>query len=142
LPIRTAREADYFAPRAELIARLVGDLEHELQCKLHDSSATLGLDLTEVIDRVLSVAEAARRIAHADYVSAITTRAVHPAIADRFQRQEDVTSSRISRGNVNLRRIRLVEYVEESGAELNLLLFGDVEVLEEGDVKVAPSWGA
>ena len=124
------------------MSRLLGDLEHKLQCKLHNPSTALGLDLAEVIDRVLSVAEPASRIAHTDDVSAITTRTVHLPIAHRFERQEDVASSRVGRRHVNLRGIRLVENVEESGAELNLLLFSNVEVLEEGDVKVAPAWRA
>ena len=107
------------------------DLEVKLQCKLNYSATALVLDLAEVVDGVLREAEPACWIANVSDVPAITVRTTESAITDRIQCQEDVTVIRVCGRDVNPRRIRLVEYVEEPGPELNLLFFSDVEVLEE-----------
>src|SRR5262245_7469956 len=56
-PNQNGARSGLAAPRAELMSRLIGDLEGKLQCKFHYSSAALVLDLSEVIDRVLRKAE-------------------------------------------------------------------------------------
>jgi hypothetical protein len=113
------------------------NLEREFQSELNNSAATLILDLAEVVERVVCKAEPASRITNAGSVRAITRRNRDPAIADGVQRQEDVASKRSGVSDVKLCRVRLIEYVEQSGPELNLLLFSDVEILEEGDVEIA-----
>ena len=107
------------------------NLEREFQSELNDSAATLILDLAEVVNGVIRVAEPASRIANAGSVRAITRRDRDPAIADGVQRQEDIASERSGVSDVKLGRVRLIEYVEQSGPELNLLLLSDVEILEE-----------
>ena len=95
-------------------------------------------DLTEVIDGVTSithpsigVAEPARWIARIGNVGSISIRNVEPAQTNCIQRQEDVGSTQVEGGGIDLRRIRLIEHIEQAGAELKLLRLGDVEVLEE-----------
>ena len=123
--------------RRRLTYRLTGDLERELERKLHDSSSVLVHDLAEVIDRALREPEPTSRVASAGSVRAVTSRNGDPAIADCIQRQIDIAGAQGRGRVVERRRISLVEYVEESGPELKLLLFSDVEVLEEGDVEIA-----
>ena len=118
---------------------LVSDLEVKLQCEFDYAPATFVLNLTEVVDGVLREAEATSRIANVGNVATVSVGTTECAIALRLQREKDVTVGRVCRSDIDLSRIRLVEYIEKSGAELNLLLFSDVEVLEEGDVKVAPA---
>ena len=137
----------HFVP---LCGKEASDLERKLQCKLYYSPAVFVDDLTEVIERVASVspkrpigeAEPTSRIARIRNVGPIAVGNVKSPQANRIQRQEDVASGQVCRSDVDRGRIRLVEDVEQSGPELNLLRLTDVEVLEERDVEVAAARSA
>lgn len=125
------------------------DLERKLQRKLNNATTVLVDDLTEVVNRIASVTrtaigepESTSRIARISNVSSVSVGNVKSSQANRIQRQEDVASSQVCRRDVDGRRIRLVEDIEQSGPELNLLRLSDVEVLEERDVEVAATRSA
>ena len=141
-PNRTARESGLAASRAELMSRMIGDLERKLQCELYYSSAALVLDLSEVIDRVLREVETTSGIARVRSIRAIPRGSRYPLVAHRIQREEDIASGRVCSRDTDLRRVRLIEYVEQSSPELQLLLFTNVEVLEEGDVEITSARSA
>src|ERR1700741_2877915 len=117
-------------------------LEVKLQCKLHYSATALVLDLTEVVYGVLRVAEAASWVARTGRACAVSGWNGDPAIADRIQRQVYIGRVRVSDTHIYHRWKCLIEHVEQSGTELNLLLFSNIEVLEEGDVEIAAARGA
>ena len=94
------------------MSRLIGDLERKLQCKFHYSSAALVLDLSEVIDCVLREAEPTSRIARVCSIRTISCGSRHPSVAHRVQREEDIASGRVCGRDTDLRRVRLIEYVE------------------------------
>ena len=136
----------HFVP---LCGRRQVDLERKLQRKLNNASTVLVDDLTEVVDRVASVtrttigvAEATSRIARIRNVSSVSIGNVESPQTNRIQRQEDVTSSQVGGSGIDLGRICLVEDVEQSRTELNLLRLSDVEVLEERDVEVTTTRSA
>src|ERR1051325_1224052 len=111
-------------------------LEVILQSELDDAMAMFSDDLAKVVDGLLVEAEPARRIT--DVVSRAARRTVGNAIAmnitDDIQRRVDVVVSlRIA---LRVARERLVEDVEEPGAELDLLALTDVEVLEERHIVI------
>ena len=95
-------------------------------------------DLAEVIDGVASIprpsigeAEPSRWIARIGDVASISIWNVEPAHTDCIQRQDDVSSTQVECGGIDLRRVRLIEHIEQAGAELNLRCLTDVEVLKE-----------
>src|SRR5687767_4371975 len=94
--------------------------------------AALEVDRPEVGLRRLRVVEPAGGIADVRRRTAPTVRqARHRYPADGIERQVDVVP------DVRVRE-RLVEEVEEPGAELDLLLALDLEVLEDRQVVVHP----
>jgi len=124
---------------------LAGELERELQGKFYYSATVLVDDFTEVIDGVTSItgttigiAEPACRIAGIGG-STSSVRDTHSRVADSVQREKDIATSQVSRSSIDLRRIRLIEHVEEPGAKLQLLRLTEAKVLEDRDVEVAPA---
>ena len=123
-----------------MVAPYVRGLEIELERQLDPSMAVLVNDLAEGIDIVLRIlrfrgkVEALGRIANRS--GRLCRAVVDPGrgrlITYGLQRQVDVTQIRI--------RVCLVEYVEEPGSELDLLVLADCEVLEESDIEVMPRW--
>src|SRR6185503_9078800 len=92
----TAREAVTCSSRRDCVPAFAGDLEVKLQCKLHYATATLGLDLTEVVDRSLSKVEATSRIANIGCIATVSGRTADRwSSTDRVQRQVDVTVIRV-----------------------------------------------
>src|ERR1043165_3739299 len=82
------------APR--LCPRLCRRLEVKLQCKLHYATATLGLNLTEVVLCLLGKVEPTSRIANIGSVATVPARpADQGSGANRVQRQVDVTVIRV-----------------------------------------------
>ena len=96
-------------------------------------------DLAKVVQGFLRIVIATRRIAdRAVNGSASSIGGISDSyIADGVKREIDIARAQAARGR-NLRRIGLIEYIEEAGPELNLFRFADVEVLEERDVEIAP----
>lgn len=135
------REWRLIASRAARIKLLLKEtLEVELECEFNNSPAMLIHDLTEIIDCGLIVREAASWIAYVVDRSTIAIRhAVLTHITDGVECQIDITRTQTT-GGTNLRRIGLVEDIEEPGAELELLRLAEIEVLEERNVEVAPAW--
>ena len=96
-------------------------------------------DLAKVVFGGLIKLKALGRIADARCASrCIWNRDGTIGNADRIERQIDIAlpGATCSR---NLTGVCLVEDVEESGPELKLLRFAEVEILEERNVKVAPA---
>ena len=143
--VRTAKgngaSGDWIASRAVRIKLLLREtLEVELECEFNYSPAVLVDDLSKVILCGLIVIKAASWIANVVNRSTSSIRdivLVH--LADGVERQIDVTRTQTT-GRTNLRRIGLVEDIEEPGAELELLRLAEIEVLEERDVEVASAW--
>src|ERR1051326_2087503 len=145
----TTRLIEFIVHCVPLCGNLGKASEVKLQRKLHDSPAVLVDDLAEVVERVTAVtratiseAEPTRRIARIRGVGPIAVRNRDAFQADCIQREEDVASCQRRRSRIDLRRISLVEDVEQSGAELQLLRLTDIEVLEERDVEVAATRSA
>src|ERR1044072_3581835 len=82
--------------RRDVPPAFAGDLEVKLQCKLHYASTTLGLDLTEVVLRLLGKVEPTSRIANIGSVATVSARPADQwGGANRIQRQIDVTVIRV-----------------------------------------------
>src|SRR5688500_17346531 len=94
-------------------------------------------DFAEVIDGITSITiatvsetEPAGRVAGIAGSSAVSGRNRHSSKAHGIQCEKDIAAAvRVQSSDVDLRRIRLVEHVEEPSPELNLLRLIDVEVL-------------
>src|SRR5205085_11027376 len=113
-------------------------LEVELERKLYAPVPVLFDDVPEVsqgvlrelvtLGRVADVVRGAHAVRHAAQHETRARGGVDDVL--RLQRQVDVAEVGVGE--------RLVEGVEESDAELELLRLREVEVLEEGHVEVAP----
>jgi hypothetical protein len=114
-------------------------LEVVLEGKLDYPAAMFVRYFSEVIQRRLGESEPASRIAE---VGPCLTR---PAIRgrrdalDAFGLEDEVDIAISSITNIDPSRIRLVENIEESTSELDLLVLGDLEILEERDIEVTPA---
>lgn len=102
-------------------------------------------DLAEVVDRVTPVTratigkpEATGWVAGIAGAGPSSGRNSYSSKADGIQSEKDIAAAgRAQRSDVELRRISLVEHIEESGSELNLLRLSNAEVLEERNIEVA-----
>ena len=126
------------------------DLKLELQCEFHNSAAVQINDFAKVVEGVTSISRTTiRETEPAGWIadiavdgSANSVRNIGDLLkAYGVERQKDVTPLEIRRRNIGQCRIGLVENVEESRPELNLLGLTDVEVLEERNIEVAPARG-
>ena len=85
----------------------------------------------------ICVSESTRRITGASRTSTVSGRYGNSAVTHSVEREVDIAIPQAKRARVDLCRIRLVEDVEESGSELELRRFSDIEVLKERDIEVA-----
>ena len=95
-------------------------------------------DLAEIIDGGLVIRKASGRITgRAPSRSTRTVRDISDsAITDGIERQVDI--ARTQPPNItDLRRVGLIEQVEEPSPELKLFRLAEVKVLEERDIEVA-----
>src|SRR2546428_788200 len=105
--------------------------EHELERELDHAPAARGLDLPEVLLRLLGEGEPPARVADVVGRPGRPVRdAVPPDGADRLEVQVDVTLQRVGS--------RLVEEVEEAGPELELPRAPEAEVLEHAEIPRPP----
>ena len=124
---------------SRIVHRQACRLEVKLERELNDSSSMFIYDLAKVVLRGLIKLIALRRIADA----CRTSRSIwngHGPIRDALgvERQVDIALAETTRRG-DLTWVCLIEDVEEARAELKLLGFAEVEVLEERNVKVAPA---
>ena len=122
-------------------------LEVELKREFYDPATVLIHDFAEVMKRIAPVvtlttvrkSEAPSWIASATSGSSSSSIRciIHRPKAAGIQRKIDVTLTRGVR-DAELRRIGLIEQVEESGSKLKLFRLAEVKVLEERDIEIAP----
>lgn len=134
-------------------SELSSESESKLQRQFNYALTTLGRDLSEVFQSRICEGEALARITRSrrcttsavrEGLSECRLRSIcqHQRLVDwrphtfRVERQVNVTVAGVS--VVNILRECLVEDIEEPGAELEILLLFDLEILEQRDIPVCP----
>jgi len=83
--------------RRDCALRLAGDLEVKLQCELHYTSSALGLNLTEVVDRLFGEVEATSRIANISSIATVSGRTADRCVCPALvRRRMDFPAIRVS----------------------------------------------
>lgn len=105
-------------------------------------------DLTEVVNRVTAISRTSigepEPFGRITWIRGAANAVWHLSshITNSVQRKENVAATSGERIDINLRRVCLIEYVEETGSELELRLLCNAEILKEGDVEVATTRSA